>query len=335
MYSIDIIKSSIKLYFKLEQQNIIGKNRIKIINSIFDLHINTLYRWINIYYNYNNKTFSFNHYNTHFKYNNIKINHEIEQFIINSINSNNNFNIKNIKKNIKNKYNISLSKPTIYNVLHKHNLTYKKIIIKTNPLKSDYEKELKTKLKNEIKKTDINNLSSYDEMSIYINDTSPYGWSEKGKKCIIINKNNSVVPKRITLGMCITMNKNIDFTLTEGSLKSNKFINFMNKVKINTNNKLTFYLDNASIHRSKLFQKYVQQNNLKIIYNVPYHSHLNPIEYIFSLLRRELLNGDTSSLENIGKIIVKFKKKLDSPSPSRGDKNIIKNIFNKCINEIN
>ena len=38
----------------------------------------------------------------------------------------------------------------------------------------------------------------------------------------------------------------------------------MNKVKINTNNKLTFYLDNASIHRSKLFQKYVQQNNLKI-----------------------------------------------------------------------
>ena len=61
----------------------------------------------------------------------------------------------------------------------------------------------------------------------------------------------------------------------------------MNKVKINTNNKLTFYLDNAFIHRSKLFQKYIQKNNLKIIYNVLYHSHLNPIEYIFLLL-----NGD-------------------------------------------
>jgi transposase len=128
MYSIDIIKSSIKLYFKLEQQNIIGKERIKIINSTFDLHINTLYRWINIYYNYYNNTFSFNQYNTHFKYNNIKINYEIEQFIINSIDSNNNFNIKIIKKNIKNKYNILLSKPTIYNVLHKNNLTY--IVIK-------------------------------------------------------------------------------------------------------------------------------------------------------------------------------------------------------------
>ena len=326
MYSIDIIKSSIKLYFKLEQQNIIGKERIKIINSTFDLHINTLYRWINTYYNYYNNIFSFNQYNTHFKYNNIKINYEIEQFIINSIDSNYNFNIKIIKKNIKNKYNILLSKSAIYNVLHKNNLTYKKIIIKTNPLKSHNENELKKNLKNKIKDTDINNLSSYDEMSIYINDVPYYGWSKKGKKCIIINKNNSVIPKRITLGMCITMNKNIDFTLTEGSLKSNKFINFMNKVKINTNNKLTFFLDNASIHRSKIFKKYIKENNLKIIYNVPYHSHLNPIEYIFSLLRRELLNGDTSSLENIGKIITNFKKNLD--------KDIIKNIFNKCINEI-
>ena len=39
MYSIDIIKSSIKLYFELEKKNIIGKDRIKIINSVYDFHI--------------------------------------------------------------------------------------------------------------------------------------------------------------------------------------------------------------------------------------------------------------------------------------------------------
>jgi transposase len=76
-----------------------------------------------------------------------------------------------------------------------------------------------------------------------------------------------------------------------------------------------------------MFNKYAIDNKIKLIYNVPYHSHLNPIEYIFSLLRRELLNGDTSSLENIGKIIRNFKKNLN--------KNIIDNIFKKCINEIN
>lgn len=78
MYSLDIVKSSIKLYFKLEKENIIGKNRIKIINSTFDLHINTLYRWINLYNNSNelnnesnndlndsnNLSFLFDQYNT-------------------------------------------------------------------------------------------------------------------------------------------------------------------------------------------------------------------------------------------------------------------------------
>ena len=100
-----------------------------------------------------------------------------------------------------------------------------------------------------------------------------YGWSEKGKKCIIINKNNLVIPKRITLSMCITMNKNIDFTLTDSSLKSNKFINFMNEVKINTNNKFTFYLYNY------LFKKVI----------ILTFAILNLIYYI-------------------GKIMVKFKK---------------------------
>ncbi len=43
MYSIDIIKSSINLYFNLKKNNIIGNNRISIIYDTFNIHINTLY----------------------------------------------------------------------------------------------------------------------------------------------------------------------------------------------------------------------------------------------------------------------------------------------------
>ena len=56
-----------------------------------------------------------------------------------------------------------------------------------------------------------------------------------------INKNNSIKPLRLTLGMFITKNNYCDFTLTYYLLKSKKFINFINKVKINTKNKLTFF----------------------------------------------------------------------------------------------
>ena len=128
MYSIDIIKSSINLYFKLKKDNIIGKKRINYIKQTFNVHINTLYNWITTYYNVDNNTFNFDGYKTKFKYNNKKINYDIETFIINSIDSNNNFNIKNIKNNITKKFNVKLSKTTIYHILHKHNLTYKNII---------------------------------------------------------------------------------------------------------------------------------------------------------------------------------------------------------------
>jgi transposase len=123
MYSIEIIKASINLYFKLLKNNIIGKNRIDIIKKTFNIHINTLYNWINKYYN--NNIFDFNNYKTNYKYNNIKITSNIEQFIIKSIDTNNNFNIRLIQKNIKNKFNIYISISSIYYVLHKNNLTYK------------------------------------------------------------------------------------------------------------------------------------------------------------------------------------------------------------------
>ena len=187
MYSLDIIKSSIKIYFNLQKKNIIGKERINIIKSTFNIHINTLYRWINSYYNPIDFSFTFDKYKTNYKYNNFKINKNIESFIINSIDSNNNFNIKKIKKDINSKFNISLSKSAIYYVLHKNNLTYKKIIVKTNPLKIERELLLKHKLKKEIKEiNNIDNLASYDEMAIYINDIPNKGWSKKGKKCIIL-----------------------------------------------------------------------------------------------------------------------------------------------------
>ena len=72
MYSIDIIKASINLYYKLEQQSIIGIKRNNIITNVFNIHINTLYNWINKYYNKNTNSYSFTNYNTNFKYNNSK-----------------------------------------------------------------------------------------------------------------------------------------------------------------------------------------------------------------------------------------------------------------------
>lgn len=325
MYSIVIIKSSINLYFKLKKDNIIGKKRIKYIEHSFNIHINTLYNWISKYYNFNNNVFNFSTYKTNFKYNNIKITSLIENFVLNSIDNNNNFNIKKIKINVKNKFNIVLSKSSIYHILHKNNLTYKKIMVKNIPIDDDKLNILKIELKNKINKIDeVNNFISYDEMSIYLNSKPYKGWSLKGNECIIKTKNKTIFNKRFSLGMSIDANANIDFTIKEKALDSFKFNKFIKK--INRKNDKIIFMDNASIHKNCIFKNIIAVNKWNIIYNIPYHSHLNPIEYVFSLLRKNILNSNIESLNDIVKVIILFKQNIN--------KNHITNIFNKCLNGI-
>jgi transposase len=321
MYSIDIIKASILLYYKLKNNKIIGKKRVAIINHTFNLHMNTLYNWIKLYYNKINNTFDFSSYKTNFKYNNLKITNNIEIFIINSIDSNNNFNIKKIKNNIKLNFNVSISKSSIYHILHKNKLTYKKNYIKNDPYNSEQNNKFKDDLKNKISNIDINNILSYDEMSIYLNQKPYKGWSKKGNNCFIKTNNKTIFNKRYSIGMSISINGKIDFTIVEGALKSYKFNKFMKKIMTCKN---IIFMDNASIHKNSLFKNFIINNNFNVIYNIPYKSELNPIEYIFSLLRKELLNNDNSTYELIIKTIINFIKNFN--------KKYSYNIFNKCFN---
>ena len=151
--------------------------------------------------------------------------------------------IKKLKITLK-KFNVSLSKSSVYFVLHKNNFTFKNIVIKNN-IKLN---ELKINLKNKIDDIELNKFISYDEMSICLNYKPYKGWSLKGKECIVKTKNRTIFNKRFSLGMSIDINSNIDFTIKEkalDSLKSNKFIK-----KININNDKIIFLDNASIHKS-------------------------------------------------------------------------------------
>ena len=59
----------------------------------------------------------------------------------------------------------------------------------------------------------------------------------------------------------------------------------------------TYLIINASIHKNKKTINFYKNNNLHIVYNALYQSKFNPIEMVFSLLRKK-----------INKKIVKSKK---------------------------
>ena len=65
-------------------------------------------------------------------------------------------------------------------------------------------------------------------------------------------------------------------------------------------------MDNATIHKNFMFKNDITKNNWNIIYNIPYHSHLNPIEYVFSLLRKKINNNNICNLDELIKTIIEF-----------------------------
>jgi len=86
-------------------------------------------------------------------------------------------------------------------------------------------------------------------------------------------------------------------------------------------------MDNARIHHSKLFKQNINKNKLKIIYGISYYSKYNPIEYIFSLLRKEIENNDCNNDEDINKTVDNFIKNLN--------KDKIKNTYQHVLKILN
>jgi len=213
----------------------------------------------------------------------------------------------------------------IYFILHKNNLTYKQLTIKINPYSDELKNKLKSELKDKLNKVDHNNIVSIDEFAVYLNDNPTKGWAIKGKPCINETKNKTIKNKRYTVCMATTNKKILNYTIVEGGLKSLKFLNFIKKLN-NSYSNLTYFIDNAAIHKTKIFNTYIKNNNLNVIYNIPYHSQYNPIEYVFSMLRKKVITGVNSSFNLLNEIIKNFKLNIEEHK--------LTNIFNRSLSLI-
>ena len=67
-------------------------------------------------------------------------------------------------------------------------------------------------------------------MSIVLNSKPDYGWSEINKECVINIDNSKIYKERFTIGVATTNSKIIDFCIVPKGLKSNDYVNFMNKI---------------------------------------------------------------------------------------------------------
>jgi transposase len=306
---------------------------------------------------------------------NYKINQQIKLFIIDSVKLNNCLTANDISIMVNEKFKLSISLTSIYNIFKKNNYVYKKTVININPysledqkdqlinvynhlennqnnvcydinFKLDLESDNDTFIKNKIDNINkmniqINNdielmtnnqtnqilksndceLLSIDEMSIITNRASCYGWSLKNEECII-NLPFLKPNVRYSLLLATSNKKIIKYKLVKGSIKINDYILFMTELhKLNSN--YTYLIDNASIHKGKKAKELYKNLKLNMVFNAPYQSKFNPIEMVFSLLRKKINKKVVKSDDDIINVVDNFINEIE--------KETLNNIFNHSM----
>ena len=130
--------------------------------------------------------------------------------------------------------------------------------------------------------------------------------------------------------MASSNKKIINYTIVEKGIKTDNFNKFMLKLnRLDKEKKNVYLLDNARVHKTKSFNKIKEENKLNIIYNAPYQSKYNPIEYVFSLLRKQIQKYSNKSYNELINIINNFNKNITESKLTNIFNHVMK-LFNQC-----
>ena len=267
--------------------------------KIFKCKFQSLARWIKTYKNkgnINRKTR---------KIHNLKITPEIEKFVKEYVRKYNTTTLWELSKLVNEKFKVHLTDMSIYNILHKHNLTRKRLRSKYYPEKKEgQEKEDLEECYKKLKNFDYKRTICLDETSIYLNMTLTYGRSKSGTR--VIKKTNKYPYKRYNLLCAISADKVVGWKLypeRKGGVKTTDILDFYDEfIQSNYKNYLVI-MDNAVIHKSKMIREKIEYDNNHLLYSVPYHPETNSIEEFFSQLKHYIKKESPNTYEDIYKVI--------------------------------
>ncbi len=127
--------------------------------------------------------------------------------------------------------------------------------------------------------------------------------------------------------MSVDTSGNIYYIFKEKSIKTEDYNDFIKSINKKYKTKKSFLMDNATTHHSKIFKKTIKKDKINVIYNIPYYSKYNPIEYVFSLLRKEIQNCCCNTTNEIIKVVDNFIKNINEQT--------LVNIYNNVYKKLN
>ena len=210
-----------------------------------------------------------------------------------------------LSKLVDDKYKVKLNDKSIYNILHKHKLTRKRLRSKYYPEKKEgQEKQDLEIFYNKLKDYAYNRTICLDETSIYLNMTLTYGRSKSGTR--VIKKTNKYPYKRYNMLCAICADKVVGWKLypeRKGGVKTDDILEFYDEFIKKYYKNYLIIMDNAVIHKSRMIKEKIEENLNHLLYSVPYHPETNAIEEFFSQLKHYIKKESPNTYEDIHKVI--------------------------------
>ena len=202
------------------------------------------------------------------------------------------------------KNNRKITKRMLKRFFKKIGISYKRArrsIFKDSKWKNYWNKVAQIKMVKNNVDNGLCELYYFDESGFSMNSNIPYTWSEIGKPLEVPSDRWG---KRLNvLGFLNTKNKDLFFETVEGKVDSQIVINLFNKFANQIKKNTIVILDNASIHRSKLFKSNIkkwEKQGLFLLYLPPYSPELNLIEILWREVKYRWMDTKAyQSLENI------------------------------------
>ena len=123
---------------------------------------------------------------------------------------------------------------------------------------------------------------SMDETSFGRHVSPSYGWSPKGRPLCIQRRNPHITT--VSVLAAVTQTGKIYSNQRQGSYNRESFLEALRGFKFAPGT--VIMLDNVAFHHSKRVKEYAEQHGLHLLYTPPYSPWFNPIENVFSIMKR-------------------------------------------------
>jgi transposase len=144
-------------------------------------------------------------------------------------------------------------------------------------------------------------------------------WAPRGKTPIVKTTGSR---HKVNLISAITPRGAMRFMVTEGSVTSSVFIDFLKRLIAKAERSIFLIVDNHSVHRSSEVREFVRSTNgkLRLFFQPPYAPELNPDELVWNYLKNHKIGRQSTKngwdlykrVESVMKSLQKLPEKIKS-----------------------